>query len=391
MKEISITGIFTTVVALVCIVFTSLLGYKLSKQITDPLNRLVDKMKMAESGNLTVKVQESGTGDEIDVLCTSFNNMISQINELIKSTKSVVDVVKDEVENIKYMSNQTYEISNGVSTAMQDIASGTLEQVNELESTSETMDSLAKSINKIIVNVESVNSISKDTKKIGDDSLKVVKELRDKTDNTNIIMDDINKHIAELVESIKEVEKVIYIIEDINEQTNLLSLNAGIEAARAGESGKGFLVVADEVKKLAEQSKNSTSSVYEVIKNINYKASSAINLIETSKKAFEEQRDAVDFTNSSFENVIKATEKIGNQLNVIYSFTKGIDEQKEVTLNATNNIKSVTETSSANTEEVLAATEEQTANAENLEKGAEKLSSTVEGLENSINRFKVEE
>lgn len=208
LKEISITGIFTTVVALVCIVFTSLLGYKLSKQITNPLNRLVDKMKMAESGNLTVKVQESGTGDEIDVLCTSFNNMISQINELIKSTKSVVDVVKDEVENIKYMSNQTYEISNGVSTAMQDIASGTLEQVNELESTSETMDSLAKSINKIIVNVESVNSISKDTKKIGDDSLKVVKELRDKTDNTNIIMDDINKHIAELVESIKEVEKV---------------------------------------------------------------------------------------------------------------------------------------------------------------------------------------
>ena len=158
MKEISITGIFTTVVALVCIVFTSLLGYKLSKQITNPLNRLVDKMNMAESGNLTVKVQESGTGDEIDVLCTSFNNMISQINELIKSTKSVVDVVKDEVENIKYMSNQTYEISNGVSTAMQDIASGTLKQVNELESTSETMDSLAKSINKIIVNVESVNS-----------------------------------------------------------------------------------------------------------------------------------------------------------------------------------------------------------------------------------------
>lgn len=187
-----------------------------------------------------------------------------------------------------------------------------------------------------------------------------------KVDNNLILYDKcengwsiVNRHIAELVESIKEVEKVIYIIEDINEQTNLLSLNAGIEAARAGESGKGFLVVADEVKKLAEQSKNSTSSVYEVIKNINYKASSAINLIETSKKAFEEQRDALDFTNSSFENVIKATEKIGNQLNVIYSFTKGIDEQ--------------------------------TANAENLEKGAEKLRSTVEGLENSINRFKVEE
>lgn len=126
-------------------------------------------------------------------------------------------------------------------------------------------------------------------------------------------MDDINKHIAELVESIKEVEKVIYIIEDINEQTNLLSLNAGIEAARAGESGKGFLVVADEVKKLAEQSKNSTSSVYEVIKNINYKASSANT--EEVLAATEEQTANAENLEKRAEKLSSTVEGLENSIN----------------------------------------------------------------------------
>ena len=126
-------------------------------------------------------------------------------------------------------------------------------------------------------------------------------------------MDDINRHIAELVESIKEVEKVIYIIEDINEQTNLLSLNAGIEAARAGESGKGFLVVADEVKKLAEQSKNSTSSVYEVIKNINYKASSANT--EEVLAATEEQTANAENLEKRAEKLSSTVEGLENSIN----------------------------------------------------------------------------
>ncbi|WP_243129558.1 methyl-accepting chemotaxis protein [Clostridium sp. HBUAS56017] len=388
LSEVQTTGIFTIIITIVCIIFSGLFGIYFAKKISEPINKLVTKMKKAEDGDLTVRTDYTSE-DEIGVLSNSFNVMIGKIRDLIEETKNVSKIVIDESDEIKNMSSQAYSISEGVSTAMEAIATGTLSQVNELEKTVSTMDKLAASINNIISNISNVTSISNETKHVGDESLHIVQTLQVKTENTNEIMDEITFNINVLSESIKEIEQVIELIKEISEQTNLLSLNAGIEAARAGESGRGFAVVADEVKELAEQSKKSTDDVYKVIRNVYEKANAAIELIYNSKKVFNEQTQAVEFTNNSFSNIISSTEKITSEINNIEMLMNEINMQKKETIESTNSIKIITENSSANTEEVLAATEEQTANAENLEQRSNKLSKAAESLEKAINKFRI--
>lgn len=387
-KEISSTAILTTLVTLVCVILAALCGLFLARKISEPIKDLVDKMSKVEGGDLTVSIEVKGE-DEIATLSKSFNVMISGIRSLINQIKDVSNLVIKESDEIREMSSQTYEIANGISIAMQEIATGTLNQAEKLEDTVSTMDSLALSINNVVKNVSNVIDISNRTKEIGDNSLNIANKLSDKTKSTNNIMNRINNNISILTSSIGKVQEVIELIEGINEQTNLLSLNAGIEAARAGESGRGFAVVAEEVKKLAEESKSSTDSVRQVIEDIYEKADDAMKLIEGSRKAFMEQNQAVEFTNTSFEDVIEATDSIISEISNIERLMKDISKQKDNTLSSTDTIKVITENSSANTQEVLAATEEQTASAESLEQRSKNLNQAVKGLKDSIEKFTV--
>jgi methyl-accepting chemotaxis protein len=269
LREIQTSGIVTIVMAIVCIVISGIFGLVCAKRISNPINDLAIKMKKAEDGDLTVITDVSGN-DEIGKLSKSFNSMISSIRNLIEETRIVSRIITSEAKELREMSKQTSEMAECVSKAMEGIAEGTVEQSNELDGTIILMDNLSNSINNIVTNVSDVTAVSNETKKVGDESLNIVKGLEIKTRNTNEAMGEITLNIEVLTESIKEIEQVIEIIQGISEETNLLSLNASIEAARAGESGKGFAVVADEVKKLAEESRKSSECISKIIKRKQY-------------------------------------------------------------------------------------------------------------------------
>lgn len=385
-KEIHTIGIVNVIIALACMIASGIFGALFAKRISNPISDIVKKMKKAENGDLSVQTEVKGN-DEISALGNSFNNMITNIGNLINDTQSASDIVKNKSSEMKEMSKQTYEISEGISKAMEDIANGALNQSNELNKTLSIMENLAEKINSMVSNISKVTTLSNNAKSIGDKSLTLVKELKNKNQNTNKLMSETTSNIKELTNSVHQIEKVLELINSINEQTNLLSLNAGIEAARAGENGKGFAVVAEEIRKLADQSKQSTDNVSKVIKNVYDNATSTVKLIETSEKVFKEQNEAVNFTNESFVNIIDSTEKISFYVNLMNELMNEINTQKEETLKSANNMKLITENSSANTEEVLAATEEQSASAETLEQNSNQLSDTVKSLSDSLSKF----
>lgn len=385
--EVQTSGIITIIITIICIIISGVFGLIFAKKISSPINKLVGKMQRAESGDLTVITEVVGE-DEIAILCRSFNNMIASIRSLIEETKNVSGVIVNEAKDLNEMSEQTSETSEGITKAMEGIAEGAVDQANKLEDTISNMDKLAQSIGDIILNIANASSISNETREIGDKSLNIAKELDEKTKNTNEIIDTITSNIEVLTNSIKEIEQVINVISGISEQTNLLSLNASIEAARAGESGKGFAVVAEEVKKLAEESRESTKSINEVIKDVYAKADSTKQLINNSRNAFKAQAEAVKFTNQSFMTIIGSTEKVSVGMENIQKLINEINLEKLETLEAANSIKNIMANSSANTEEVLAATQEQAAGAEGLEESSRKLREVVNKLEDSLSAFK---
>ncbi|MEQ3339566.1 methyl-accepting chemotaxis protein [Clostridium butyricum] len=387
-KEIYLISFVNVIIALVCMIASGIFGSLLAKKICVPIIDIVTKMQKAEKGDLSVKTKITSS-DEIGILCNSFNNMINNIGNLLNQTQLTSEIVKNKSSEMKEMSKQTYDISEEVSKAMEDIATGTLKQSNELDNTIFIMGKLAENIDNMMLNISNVTILSMDTKNIGDKSLVLVNELKNKNLNTNKLMSEITSNINALNKSVIEIEQVLELIKSINEQTNLLSLNARIEAARVGENGKGFAVVAEEIRKLADESKKSTDSVSNVIKNVYNNTASTVELIRISEKVFKEQNEAVNFTNDSFINIINSTEKIVSHVKSMDDLINEINCQKEKTLESTNNIKIITETSSANTEQVLAATEEQTASAETLEQNSNQLNDTIQALSYSLNKFTI--
>ncbi|MBS5984389.1 methyl-accepting chemotaxis protein [Clostridium butyricum] len=387
-REIYLISFVNVIIALVCMIASGIFGSLLAKKICVPIIDIVTKMQKAEKGDLSVKTKITSS-DEIGILCNSFNNMINNIGNLLNQTQLTSEIVKNKSSEMKEMSKQTYDISEEVSKAMEDIATGTLKQSNELDNTIFIMGKLAENIDNMMLNISNVTILSMDTKNIGDKSLVLVNELKNKNLNTNKLMSEITSNINALNKSVIEIEQVLELIKSINEQTNLLSLNARIEAARVGENGKGFAVVAEEIRKLADESKKSTDSVSNVIKNVYNNTASTVELIRISEKVFKEQNEAVNFTNDSFINIINSTEKIVSHVKSMDDLINEINCQKEKTLESTNNIKIITETSSANTEQVLAATEEQTASAETLEQNSNQLNDTIQALSYSLNKFTI--
>lgn len=388
LKELKFIGGLTIVFAIIAMLSAACIGLVLARMIIKPIIYLMKKMRMAEEGDLTVEI-ETSRKDEIGQLSASFNRMMKEIRGLMSETTEVSSLVLQEAKKVDTEAEQIKEISSCVSLAVEDIANGTTDEMEELKMTAEMMEQLAEKINETINYVKEVEVSSDEAKEIGEASLETIGDLKDKTVETSKIINKVTEAMNVLTNSMVQIERIIELINNISEETNLLALNASIEAARAGEAGKGFAVVAGEISKLADQSNRSTSDIKKVIDEIYNEANNALKLIEESKEIFAKQEEAVEVTNHSFNDIIASTDTITNYVEGIESYMSEINRLKEKTLISTQHIVDITTNISANTEEVLASTEEQSSSAEGLSKRSMLLNEKVQELQVSLEKFTV--
>ena len=373
-------------VVFILAVFIALL---ISNSIASNARKLQTAFRRAAGGDLQVRT-EIKTKDELGILSKDFNEMISNIGALIRSLKSSSEVIMNASEAINAMSNQSSSAVNEVALTVNQVAEGSQEQAQDIGLSVDSMDNLALNIDDIESLAAKVESMSKDTNILSESGLKFMELLMIKTQEGNMQTENVSSVVMDMNKSSEEIGLITDTINSIADQTNLLALNAAIEAARAGEAGRGFTVVAEEIRKLAEQSSIATKQIQDLITKIKNKSSLAVAAISETKVAVSAQSESVNESMKIFKNISESIKTLLDEITGIKSAIDETKQKKDDIIIKMQNISAVAEESSASTEEVSAAIEEVSATIAEFINAASKLKELSDNLEVEIGRFKLD-
>lgn len=376
------------IMAGVCLILAFLIAFIIAKSISSPVTNVVKLMREAKEGNLLVKIKEKRR-DEIGELSANFADMANNIRILIKKVDSSATKVLENSQIISTSAMREHLTLEQVAASMQGIAKGSSEQAFEIVQAVGYMGELS---NGISIAENSIEGVSKDVKNVSDLSEKtrvIVNLLNEKTVQTSQVSSKIVSDINDLSNDMKQIMKIVRVITGIADQTNLLSLNAAIEASRAGAAGMGFAVVAEEVKKLAEQARYASQNISDIIGNIQIKTQNTVNTANVSSIIIKEQQKAVEQTDGAFNVVLKAMEDITKGIGNVGDLMWKLLDLKERTLNALESISTVSQEAAAITQEVCATTDQQIKGSKGLSNLADNLYETARELDDAIKIFKM--
>lgn len=372
----------------IMILISTILSYFLSKSMASHAKALRDAFSKTAKGDLTTRV-DIKSGDEFGFLGKDFNMMIDNISGLMSEVKVSSEVVLETSTNLAAMAGETTISITQVSRAIEEISQGATEQASNAQDGAMGMSVLSEGIDEIADTTNHLEQVAFDALDLGHIGLDVVKELASKSDRTKEASNEVSQIVTDMSQKTEQINMISDAIADITEQTNLLSLNASIEAARAGEAGRGFAVVADEIRKLAEQSKQSTEEIRKIIESIQTMSKNAAKAMNESNDLVKDQDIAVEETEKIFIKILDAINDLTERIKQIGGSAKVIDAKKDEVVGQIENISSVSEETASASEEVSASTEEINATMDEVTRYAQDLQELAKALELGIQRFKL--
>ena len=388
LKSVTQMGILLFIVGAVAIALIIVLILLVVRRVIAPLTHISENISAMSDGDFTIEV-DSSSNDEIGLMGSKVSEFVASMKNMLASISAESEKLKEESDNSDRVSKTMYEASQSQADAMQ--------QLND------TVDQLALAVNDIAENatvLANVVAATRDNSDKAHDSMRETVEIsqkgREDMEQVSVAMGGISSANERLVEAIKkvgtaseEITKIVGMISDIAEETNLLSLNASIEAARAGEAGRGFAVVATQIAKLAQTSSESAGNIS--------------NLIEEIRKLI---GDAVDQANASSENIKHNSELIGVAVNTFDQIYSNIQDSNvliesmitdiQKVEDVSTNVAAISEEQAASADEILATSQNMVEMANNITKSSQdvadnshELAQTSQTLTSYVQKFKI--
>ncbi|MFJ7951976.1 methyl-accepting chemotaxis protein [Lysinibacillus sp. NPDC096418] len=376
-------------IAIFSIIFAILIAAFTTRSITSPIKRLVTATTSIAEGDLTQADIEVKLKDEIQDLAIAFNTMKINLHTLIQSVTVNVEQTTAAAQQLTASTEEVAIASLDVAKRTGGLAEGANQAAASGQESSIAMDETAQAVQKIAETTQELNTLSMDTQDmatVGEQTLQTAEQQMTVIQQSSSETSD---RIQQLSKQSAEIESIVKVITDISEQTNLLALNAAIEAARAGEHGKGFAVVADEVRKLAEESKASAHQIVALTSLIQKDTKEVEQAVMTTAHNVADGVNYIQDAQVSFENIMQAIRNMTNQIQEVSASTEEISASTEEVAASINEMSNLAIRASTEAEGIAAATEEQSATVQEISDVAKSLTDGALKVQQEVNKFKL--
>jgi len=375
-------------VCLFVVLLVIFIGFIATKAVNVPTRQLKSLLKRAEQGDFTANASYVAH-DELGEVVLSYNQMVNEVKTLLHTVTNSAHEVEEMTGKLQESSEQSSTTTHKIAKDVQSISASTAASTTKLASNTASLEEVLNGVQIILEKVQVVENFAHKTASDAESGTEIVQANLTQIQNIKKAVEKSNTAIFNLVERASTIDQMVEVIERITAQTNLLALNASIEAARAGEHGKGFAVVANEVRKLAEQTVQSTQTITSIVQNIHLDSSYAVQMMEGVLAATEKGVHVTGKTATSFDQILEKVHTIKPYIMEVSATVQEIaNHTKKVSEDAVM-LTTFSDTNAASTKHVATLTSDQLTAQQQFHNYIKELRKVSKVLQIAVKRFSI--
>ncbi|MDP1394804.1 methyl-accepting chemotaxis protein [Lysinibacillus capsici] len=375
-------------VCLAVVLLVILIGFIATKAVNVPTRQLKSLLKRAEQGDFTANASYVAH-DELGEVVLSYNQMVTEVKRLLHTVTDSAYEVEEMTGKLQKSSEQSSTTTLKIAKDVQSISESTSASSSKLASNTASLEEVLNDVQVILEKVQVVESFAQKTARDAESGTEIVQANLTQMQAIKQAVEKSNTAIFNLVERAASIDQMIEVIERITAQTNLLALNASIEAARAGEHGKGFAVVANEVRKLAEQTVQSTQTITSIVQNIHLDSSYAVQMMEGVLVATEKGVAVTGQTASSFDQILEKVHTIKPYIMEVSTTVQEIANHTKKVSEDAGMLTALSDTNAVSTKHVATLTADQLTAQQQFHNYIKELRKVSKVLQIAVKRFSI--